>query len=161
MSSTLWRISEAKGSGMSYVGDARGIPLEQAFQELWCKYSNDAAPLNAETSWDHLRIELWLDSGRVILFPAKRPFQKRFENALCQINCPELLNFYETLIEAHLPDEKFEVAMTQKEKEIAEMLSVSAREADLPEHLGKDFVRVLIYGADLENPMKEEVLKRL
>ena len=153
-----WKISEAKGSGVDYVGDAGKASLKEAFRELWEKYVRDAMPLNACVVWDHVRVELWLDSGRVILFPAMSPFRKREEKAMCQITCPELINFYETLIEADLSDDKFEAAISEKEREIAETLCATAREISLPECIGKHSVRVLYYGADLKRPFKEDVL---
>ena len=67
-----WRQSIAKGSVTDYIGDAGSMPVNEAVRELWRKYIDDGAPINTDVGWDHLRVETWLDSGRIILFPAAR-----------------------------------------------------------------------------------------
>ena len=150
-----WEI-HPKGSAVGYAGYAENILFDQAAFELWQKYCEDVAPANATVTWDHLRVEMWLDSGRVILFPTMSPFRHRIEKAVCQIICPDLLNFYETLIEADIPDNEFEVALSKKEQEVADLLSTAAKQMNLPARLSLQSVRVLYYGADLENLIWED-----
>lgn len=150
-----WGI-HPKGSTVGYAGYAENIVYTQAVFELWEKYLEDAAPANAEVAWDHLRVEMWLDSGRVILFPTVSPYRYRIEKAVCQIICPDLLNFYETLIEAKIPDNKFGLALCKKEREVAVLLSTAAKQMNLPGRLNLQSVRVLYYGADLENLIRED-----
>ncbi len=156
-----WRFSTSKSSGLDYIGDAEASPVPEAVQELWRKYVEDASPKNAEIAWDHLRVELWLDSGRIILYPAIAPFRQRIERSACQMACPDLVNFYDRLIESNLPDDKLEEQLTGKENELVELLSTSARKMKLPELLCRQSVRVLCYGADLEKAIKEDNLDAL
>ncbi len=156
-----WRTGRAKDCGADYIGDAETIPVRDAARELWEKYLADASPQNIEIGWDHLRVELWLDSGRIILFPAISPFRRRIEKSACQITCPDVLNFYETLLEAGLPDKDFESQLARKENEIVELLSTTAREAHLPERLGRSEVRMCYYSYEGESgPIKEDVLTK-
>jgi hypothetical protein len=152
-----WKISNAKGSGTDYLGHAGTASFADAAPELWRKFLEASAPLNADLSWDHLRVEIWLDSGRVILFPATALFRHRIEKSSCQMICPDLLNFYETLIESDLPDDQMEKEITAKEFNIIAILSAAAKALDLPTHLNRPFITVLYYGADTAAPAKKEV----
>jgi hypothetical protein len=153
-----WKISDAKGSGTDYIGYAETTPLTEAMRDLWRKYLKDAAPLNADVAWDYLGVYIYLDSGRVILFPVVQASRFRAEKSTCQIICPDLLNFYETLAEAKLPDEQLEPQLIRKEKEIVELLSASAKDAHLPQRLGKPEIRILYYSYD-SDLIKEDVLR--
>ena len=73
--------------------------------------------------------------------------------------CPDFLNFYEALIE-DLPVEKFEPILIRKEQELIGLLSASVKEIGMPKRIGRPEVRILYYGSDSENPMKEEILRR-
>lgn len=152
-----WEVSDAKSSGTDYIGYAETMPVAGAVRELWRKYLEDAAPINADIEWDHLRAELWLDSGRIILYPAVSPFRRRIEKSACQITCPDLLNFFEMLVEAELPDDKIEAALARKEDEVIMLLSTSGLEMKLPERLNRGSVKVLYYGANLKKPIKEDI----
>jgi len=112
--------------------------------------------LNAILPWDHLSAYVYSDSGRIILFPVVRASKHRNEKAMCQILCPDLLNYYETLIEADLPDEQFEPLLNRKESEVIDLVANAAREADLPRRLGRTSVKVRYYGSDLETPVHED-----
>ena len=149
--------TDSKGSPINYIGHARTSPLTEVVQELWREYLDDA-PINANVVWDHLRVEIWLDSGRVILFPTTSPFLHRVEKAMCQRVCSDLFAFYESLIEAGLSDEMFEAALNRKEQEVANVVSSAAEEAGLPKRLGRREVRIFYYGSNLEKPVKEQML---
>ena len=110
-------------------------------------------------AWDYLGVYIYLDSGRVILFPSLQASRYRDAEAKCQIICPDLLNFYDTLIEANLPDEQLEPQLIRKENEVLGLLSTSARNAHLPERLGRPAVKILYYRAGAQKPMKEEILR--
>jgi hypothetical protein len=58
--------THAKGEPVDYVGYAENTTMTEAVSLLWKKFVEDAAPKNAEMAWDHLRVEVWLDSGRII-----------------------------------------------------------------------------------------------
>jgi len=154
-----WEVN-LKGSTISYTGYAENTPVTEAVFKLWQKYIQDVAPKNADVVWDHLRVELWMDSGRVILFPTPSPFRYRMEKAVCQIICPDLLNIYENLIEAEMSDENFEAALSRKEQDLAGLLSASANAVNLPEHLGRPTIKILYYGANLEKPIIEDNFKK-
>ena len=157
----IWKISEAKGSGTDYIGYAQATPISAATKELWLKYLKDAAPLNAGVSWDHLRVEIWLDSGRIILFPSPSPFRCRVEKAMCQIVCPDLLASYDETADSNLSDDAFDSWAKQATEKVAGLLSQSAKDVKLPERLGRPEVRIRYFASAGESgPLKEEVLRR-
>jgi hypothetical protein len=155
-----WETSSAKGSGINYIGNAESNLLPDAMRGLWIKYLADAAPVNANIVWDHLRVELWIDSGRIIIFPARSALKARIELAVCQMFFPSLQRFYENLIGIDLADDQFESTLEAKEKEVIELVSKIGSELGIPERLERPFVRVLYFGTDLQNPMKEDCLIR-
>ena len=77
---------------------------------------------------------------------------------MCQIICSDLLASYEERIDSGISDEEFDIWAVRKENEVVDLVSKSAREAKLSERLGWQQVRILYYGADLENPVREENL---
>ena len=154
-------ITDAKGQPINYIGYAEKTSTADAVAELWHKYINDAAPKNAELPWDYLGVYIYIDSGRIILFPVVKTSRYRIEKAMCQIICPDLLASYEDMIEAGVSDNEFDVWANQAIEKVANLVSKAAKEARLPEQLGCREVRILYYsyGGDSE-PIKEDVLKR-
>src|SRR5690348_8301136 len=133
----VWKSNQSK-SGEDYIGNAE--TASEAAKEMWPKFITDVLPKNLGIAWDHIRVELWLDSGRIIFFPAATPFRRRIEKSACQIGCRDTLEFYEKLIAANLPDSDFEQKLASKEKEIVEMISSTAREAGLHKLPGRSEV---------------------
>lgn len=154
-----WRVSNTKNRGADYIGDAEKSPINQAAQELWRKYIEDAASKNKEISWDHLRVEVWLDSGRIILYPAMSPFRQRIEKSACQISCPDLLESFNEMADSKKDDE-FDVWHTQAVDKVVSLVSKAAKEAGLPEKLGCPEVKILYYSYSGESgAIKEDLLK--
>jgi len=152
-----WEI-HPKGSTIGYAGYAERTPVTEAVSELWLKYIDEVAPKNTEVKWDHLRAEICLDSGRVILFPAASPFRYRAEKAVCQIICPDLLASYEDMIKAGVSDDQFDAWANGATEKVVSLVSGAARQMNLPHRLGKPSVRILYYGADLEKLLREDNL---
>lgn len=154
-----WNI-HSNGSTVGYSGYAEGTALVAAAVELWRKYVEDAAPKNAEIAWDHLRVEIWLDSGRVILFPSPSPFRNRVERAACQITFPEVLASYNEISGSAMSDDEFERWAKVTEMKIANLVSEAAKQAHLPERLGRPQVRITYYSCGgEEGPIKKELLQ--
>lgn len=152
-----WEV-HSKDSTTGYVGHAETTPLAEAVEELWRKYVAVAASKNAETNWDHLRVEIWLDSGRVILFPATFPFRIRTEKTVVQIICPDLLASYNETAKSSMPDAQFESWAKETEDKVVSLVAGATRQMNLPQCLGRPTVKILYYGTDLEKPVREENL---
>ena len=60
------------------------------------------------STWDHLRIEIWEDSGRIIFFPAKNGLEERVDQVCVQLHCEELKNDIYKLDSSDLSDIEFE-----------------------------------------------------
>ena len=153
-----WETDE-NGLPVDYIGDAESTPVTEAMRELWRKYIEDAAPKNADLAWNYLGVYIYLDSGRVILFPVVSASRHRVEKAMCQITCPDLLGSFNDMADSKTDDE-FDAWHTQAMERVASLASQAAREAKLPQRLGRPEVRILYfsYGGD-EGALKEEVLK--
>jgi hypothetical protein len=155
-----WRVSNAKNGGTDYIGDAQTLSVSQAAQELWRKYIEDAAPKNKEVTWDYLRIEVWLDSGRIILFPATNPFRRRIEKSACQISCPDLLGSFNEMADSKSDDE-FDVWHTQTVDKVVGLVSQAAKDVNLPDKLERSEVKILYYSYSGESgAIKEDILKK-
>jgi hypothetical protein len=72
--------------------------------------------------YSEIRIELWIDSGRAIAFPAESPLQQRTEVAGCQICCAELARSVADLDNADLPDTEYETRFSALESRIASVV---------------------------------------
>jgi hypothetical protein len=84
--------------------------------------------LNSGFDWDVIRVELWLDSGRIIVFPALDPLTERVERSGCQLICDELVAFYERLVDCDIGDDEFDEEIARKELEIVDNLTTGLRQ---------------------------------
>lgn len=57
--------------GFSMATVAEGEPLGVAMREFCNQISTQVIPKNEGVDWDHLRVEFWPDSGRMIAFPSQ------------------------------------------------------------------------------------------
>lgn len=153
-----WKMSGAKNAAFDYIGDAEALPLKAAVYELWKKYTEDCAPKNMSVMWDYLRVELWLDSGRIILFPAASASKNRIERSACQITCRELLAAFDKMA-VSMPDDQFDSWHAQAVENVVAVLSQAAKQTNLPHQLGRSEVRIryFSYGGE-EAAINEDVL---
>ncbi|MEL6548101.1 MAG: hypothetical protein AAFQ82_25975, partial [Myxococcota bacterium] len=68
------------------------------------------APANAGVMWNRVRVEIWADTGRVLLFPADGATNERVEKAGLCLYMQELQAKYEEL--ERLDEDSFEAALT-------------------------------------------------
>jgi hypothetical protein len=88
-----------------YDCEAEAQETDEAMVEMWRMLVSEVLPLNQEIDWDYIRVEIWPDSGRLIVIPAARRNTYRIEKAGCQVEFGALLAEYDGLDEEYA-DEK-------------------------------------------------------
>ena len=99
--------------------DAGTGDSEACIRELIVHVRDAAALHQASSSHDHLRLEIWSDSGRLILFPAMTGQMMRIDKVCGQIYFPGFLDDYEALADGDLGDEQFEAGVIELERQWA------------------------------------------
>ncbi|QDU60464.1 hypothetical protein Pan216_13050 [Planctomycetes bacterium Pan216] len=100
-----------------------GEPIEDAMVELCTHILEVIIPENRNVSWDYLRVELWPDSGRIIVFPSSLSNPNRIEDSGCQIVFDNLLEEYDRLAESGLDDDVFDAKILELEQRWVNILS--------------------------------------
>jgi len=57
---------------------------------VWALLADKILPRHQPEEWNVLRLEVWPDSGRTIVFPARDPYEERTDRALAQVHWPVL-----------------------------------------------------------------------
>jgi hypothetical protein len=87
------------------------VPVDEsvsdALVELCRQIRDGVIPINKEVQWDYLRFELWLDSGRIVVYPALTAAVARVERGACQIEFEAMRDEYDRLAESEMSDEDF------------------------------------------------------
>jgi hypothetical protein len=81
--------------------------------------------------WDRFRVEYWLDSGRVILYPSLSSSRCRIDDVVGQLFLPDVLREWETLgdaIEAGMDECDFEKAAGMIESKVRQQISGALKE---------------------------------
>lgn len=75
--------------------------------EIWTKF---LALFNDKPSgkWDSIKIEVWADSGRIIIFPGVAGRADRDEEYCLEIRVESLFNFFEQISDSDIDDEAFD-----------------------------------------------------
>ena len=118
-------------SGFSMAVVQSGNSILDAMRDLCTQLKNVVVPLNESVVWDHVRVELWSDSGRFIVFPAQGKVNSRIEKAGCQIVFHDLLDQYESIADSELSDDEFARELTSLERIWIEEFLTAARAAGL------------------------------
>ncbi len=105
--------------------------IEEALTEFCQHIKQHVIPKNDGVSWDCLRIEFWVDSGRIIAFPISSLKPDRIEKAGCQVVFADLLAQYEHLADSDLDDDAFVAALLVVEREWINKILSAAQRASL------------------------------
>lgn len=145
--------------------DDHKISVEETFTEMWKFMISDILPLNHDVEWDYIKLELWIDSGRVILYPTSSKSKFRIERAVCSVFFPSLLEQSEMLNTEcfgseqteDLPDieiqEVFEQAVTKLELEWIHKAELAVQQ--IPE-VSK--LRLAFYSTDDDLPLHSIII---
>ncbi len=138
--------------GFSIASVASKHSVDEAMLELCERIRIDVIPKNEKVDWDHLRVELWADSGRIIVFPSSITSSGRIEKAGCQVVFSTLLERYEKLADSDLDDNAFKTALLEEEKSWIERFLVAARK------VGLNGERVRFWDSEGEQPIRETMI---
>ncbi len=96
--------------------------LPMALKEAADDISKRVIP-SQKLDWDHIRGEIWEDSGRIILFPALTSSGERIDSAGSYIVCKEVVNRVQELDESTLSDSSHENEMNYLVSSIAKIVN--------------------------------------
>jgi len=101
---------------LGFSGTTELSEEKEGLHEMWQSFLSDILPLNSEVDWDYIRVELWCDSGRIIISPASSQNKYRIAKSSCQVFFPALLAECETIYNA-FDDETDEENETEEAEE--------------------------------------------
>jgi hypothetical protein len=104
-----------------------GGSLHDALSELALDIVARVIPLQSDASrvMDEIRVELWLDSGRIIAFPSQTPFSKRIDVAGCVVNSADIESRIHAFDESEMPDGEFDAALAPIYSETANAVTTA------------------------------------
>lgn len=111
--------------------------------------ATNVLPRNDKAAWDYLRVELWSDSGRIIVFPASTTSRQRIEKAACQVIFGELLQLYEQLANSEIDDDEFTRIVEAEERKWIEGFLKAARKSELRGY------RVIFFSGNSEEHLED------
>lgn len=142
--------------------DATSISEIDALEEMWKVMLSNVLPLNAGVVWDYIRLEIWVDTGRVIVYPALLKDEFRVDKACCSLFFASLLKESENLsnklfgpeVTEEMPDEAdqdaYSQAITELELELIRKAEIAAYAA-IPANSG---LKIVFYSTD-DDPLHE------
>ena len=81
--------------------------------------------------WDNVRFELWNDTGRIIVFPAKEPYDDRIDVGGVQVICEEVFDLIHEAIFGEMTESEHVVLEDTLSKQIAGFVyEVAAQDLD-------------------------------
>jgi hypothetical protein len=140
---TWQRIQE--GKEITFTTTVEGRAWANAFRSLWQVFAAEVVPAHIGVDWDHVRVHLWNDSGRVIVFPASSTTKWRIDKALCDLVLTDVFNEFEYLLESGVPDDLFEARMKEINCDTIIDLVQQAKAVDLASMVGRGRLRIAIY----------------
>lgn len=114
--------------------------------------ASDVLPRNNEVGWDYLRVELWSDSGRIIVFPSSTNLRERIDDAACQIVFDKLLQLYEQLADSNIDDDEFTRLIEVEEGKWVTRFLEAARKSELRGY------RVIFFSGNGEECLEDTIV---
>ncbi len=91
-------------------------------QEVWLKFF-DLLTQESLDVWDAIKVEIWADSGRVIVFPGILTKTDRDENFCIEVSIKSLIDFWERLADSDIDDIDFDNKVNIRVKKLVEHLN--------------------------------------
>jgi hypothetical protein len=101
--------------------------VEQAFAEMWKLFVEKVIPLHSEVKWNVYRVEIWPDSGKLLLFPGCKGAAKYVHLAGCEVLVEALRQKMQEAIFSNREDEDVEKEMEEVENEFADIITESGK----------------------------------
>jgi hypothetical protein len=144
-------------SAMSNVSDWKELPL--ALQEFWRKLLDSVQQVVQGARIDHIYLELWIDSGRVIGYPGTKGGLRSDWPVAVQAIFPLVLKASEELPDPDSDPAAFEIAATALESKFWQALRKASNDKDVRLAIGSlrkshDFT-VWRQSADNQNSLEQ------
>jgi hypothetical protein len=107
-----------------------GYAESVAMKELCAQAASYLLPANRDVDWQYLRVEVWSDSGQVVVFPSKNVPNYRIERAACQLIFHQLSEWFSSLIPS-MDDEELERVVRLKEQTYCDLFLEAAKNSEL------------------------------
>jgi hypothetical protein len=119
---TLRETMNGETDGYRTIEIATLSELDHAIDILVHDIKTRVQPLqnSAGKPCDEIRLELWIDSGRIICFPANSPIVERIDAGGCQILCKELADSVAALDESDCDDAEYAARFEALEARVAD-----------------------------------------
>lgn len=86
---------------------------------------NQLVELHQEEDWDYVRFELWNDTGRIIIFPARRDADQRIDQCGLSITCNEVENIIHEATFNDIPESEYLEIESSITKRITNLIAKS------------------------------------
>ncbi len=97
-----------------------------AFRDVWSFFVCEIEPNHNGIPWDYVRVEVWSDSSRLLLFPATNGVNKRIEKSGLQVVLRMWNTLWDQMDEDGVSDEEFTAAVRAEEAKVAKWLLEAA-----------------------------------
>jgi hypothetical protein len=131
-----WKYDRAGNCTAEVAG---GHSESVAMKELCAQVAHYILPANRDVDWQYLRVEVWSDSGQIVVFPSKNVPNYRIERAACQLIFHQLSEWFSNLSQS-MDDEDLERIVRLKEQAYGDLFLEAAEDSEL------NGIRVLVFG---------------
>ncbi len=119
-------ITKKSPKDILYIGRVAGPLTSEAlgapFAQAWGFFFDNIIPENALVRWDYVRIEVWSDSARLIVFPAASDVQRRVEKSGFQLLLDDWESLWDDARAKARSDEEFDRLIVGEERRVAGLL---------------------------------------
>tara|TARA_R110002073_G_scaffold171358_1_gene328379 strand:+ start:186 stop:644 length:459 start_codon:yes stop_codon:yes gene_type:complete len=113
---------ETKNKNVSLY-QARVADLENSLaQELWLKFFTLLENCSSDL-WNAIKVEIWADSGRVIIFPGVADKVDRDEDFCLEFYVESLFDFFECVSDSDIDDDEFDNQVKSRVSSVTEQLN--------------------------------------
>ncbi len=148
---------------ITYRAGVSGAPTPQDWEavasQMWDFFVREITPLNEPETWQVVRCEFWMDSGRLITFVAKENFDRRIDKGTCELVISEFAQLWQQLATTHAAsDAAFVGALMKAQRRYARIFVLALKHAvaAIPSHPLKGR-EVQFWNADAEHILTEKI----
>lgn len=149
-----WVYWEAAFTEMPATREA----LIDVFSELWSTFIAKAIPMHAPNTWEVCRVEIWLDSGKIVLLPSLRGSTRYTHNAACEVIVEDLRLKIEKVIFSNEDPALVEAEMEKQQSLYSDYLFEAALRMEVGKSIGREHTILEFWLAEAESPFRIEDL---
>lgn len=102
---------------------------------MWKHVADVVIPLSAEKEWDHICVEIWSDSGRIVVYPSLSKEDRRANTSGCQVYFERLENIVhdiDSLLDtSNLTEDELDRKMDQLHQSWMQDILMTYRRSDI------------------------------